>query len=395
MAAVTVSIEQRYDRLPDGSVWAPQFGYTFWTRYVEVFDRVRVVARIREVAAVPPGWQRGDGPGVSFFAIPYYLGPWEYLKHAWEVRQAIRQALDPDDAVIMRLDSQLAACMFPLLKRGNRPYGVEVVVDPYDVFAPGSKHPFRPFFRWKFSTQLKRQCARACAAAFVTERALQRRYPPSPTAFSTSYSSVELPTAGFADGPRLDFGRAHTVTLMTVGAMEDVRKAQDIVIAAVATCVRRGLDIQLLLAGDGGYRSFFTNLAHDLGVLPRTTFLGHVSLHDLRAYLDQADVFVLPSRGEGLPRAMIEAMARGLPAIGSRVGGFPELLPSEDLVSPGDVDALVCKLQEVLSSPDRMVRMSARNFKKAHEYAEDVLHARRFEFYTYLKERTDAWLRTR
>ncbi len=395
MTSLAVSIEQRYDRLPDGSVWAPQFGYSFWTRYLEVFERIRVVARVRDVAVVPAGWQRGDGPGVSFFAFPYYVGPWDYLKRAWDVRQAVRQALGPDDAVIMRLDSQLAACMFPLLKRDTRPYGVEVVVDPYDVFAPGSKHPLRPFFRWKFVSELKRQCAGACAAAFVTERALQRRYPPSPTAFSTFYSSVELPTAGFANGPRLNFGREHTFTLVSVGAMEDVRKSQDIVIAAVAACVKRGLDIQLLLAGDGGYRTFFMDQAREVGVLQRTKFLGHLSLPDLRVCLDQADVFVLPSRGEGLPRATIEAMARGLPAIGSTVGGFPELLPSEDLVPPGDVDALVCKLQEVLRSPARMVRMSARNFKKAHEYAEDVLRARRHEFYTHVKERTEAWLKTR
>lgn len=395
MTSLAVSIEQRYDRLPDGSVWAPQFGYSFWTRYLEVFEHIRVVARLRDVAAIPAGWQRGDGPGVSFFAIPYYVGPWDYLKHAWGIRQAIRRAIGPDDAVIMRLDSQLAACMLPLLKATNRPYGVEVVVDPYDVFAPGSKHPLRPFFRWKFVFQLKRQCAGACATAFVTERALQRRYPPSPTAFSTFYSSVELPEAGFADGPRVNFGRENTLTLVSVGGMEDVRKSQDIVIAAVAAIVKRGLDIKLLLAGDGGYRTFFMDQARELGVLPRIKFLGHLSSPDLRVCLDQADLFVLPSRGEGLPRATIEAMARGLPAIGSTVGGFPELLPPEDLVPPGDVDALVCKLQEVLSSPVRMARMSAQNFKKAREYAEEVLRVRRHEFYTHVKERTAVWLRTR
>jgi glycosyltransferase involved in cell wall biosynthesis len=395
MTSLAVSIEQRYDRLPDGSVWAPQFGYPFWTRYLEVFESIRVVARVRKVAAIPAGWQRADGPAVSFFAIPYYVGPWDYLKHAWDVRQAVRQALGPDDAVIMRLDSQLAACIFPLLRKDNRPYGVEVVVDPYDVFAPGSKHPLRPFFRWKFSSQLKRQCAGACAAAFVTECALQRRYPPSPTAFSTFYSSVELPTDGFADEPRHNFGPKNALNLITVGAMEDVRKSQDIVIAAVSACVRQGMDIQLFLAGDGGYRTFFMDRARELGVLQRTKFLGHLSLQDLRVCLDQADVFVLPSRGEGLPRAMIEAMARGLPAIGSTVGGFPELLPPEDLVLAGDVEALVSKLHEVLRSPARLARMSARNLKKAHEYAEDVLRVRRNKFYVHLRERTDAWLKTR
>lgn len=60
----------------------------------------------------------------------------------------------------------------------KHPYGVEIIADPCDVFAPGSiKHPLRPFFRWWFPRDLSRVCQEACAAAFVTKEALQRRYP--------------------------------------------------------------------------------------------------------------------------------------------------------------------------------------------------------------------------
>ena len=56
---------------------------------------------------------------------------------------------------------------------------------------------------------------------------------------------------------------------------------------------------------------------------------------------------------------MVEAMARGLPCIGSAVGGIPELLPADDLVTPGDAPGLARKLQEVLSDPARLARMTA------------------------------------
>ena len=92
---------------------------------------------------------------------------------------------------------------------------------------------------------------------------------------------------------------------------------------------------------------------------------------------------------------MVEAMARGLPCIGSTVGGIPELLPSEDLVPPGDVEALAGKIREVVSDPQRMARMSARNLHKAKEYREEVLGKRRSDFYRHVKEKTEAWLRTR
>jgi glycosyltransferase involved in cell wall biosynthesis len=92
---------------------------------------------------------------------------------------------------------------------------------------------------------------------------------------------------------------------------------------------------------------------------------------------------------------MVEAMARALPCIGSTVGGIPELLPAEDMVEPGDVDALAKKISEVLRDPQRMAKMSARNLETAREYDEDLLNARRREFYDYVKNKTAAWFKAR
>jgi glycosyltransferase involved in cell wall biosynthesis len=90
---------------------------------------------------------------------------------------------------------------------------------------------------------------------------------------------------------------------------------------------------------------------------------------------------------------MIEAMARSLPCIGSTVGGIPELLPSEDLVPPGDVVALASKIREVVTDSERMARMSARNLETAKEYRDEVLRERRNEFYRYVREMTEAWFK--
>src|SRR5690606_5240109 len=89
-----------------------------------------------------------------------------------------------------------------LLEKG-RPFGAEIVADPYDVFAPGSvRHPLRPYLRQTVPGELRRHCATACAAAYVTKEALQRRYPVSPGALSTYYSDVDLTGEAFADAPR-------------------------------------------------------------------------------------------------------------------------------------------------------------------------------------------------
>jgi glycosyltransferase involved in cell wall biosynthesis len=392
MMTVVVTIEQRYDRTPDGRIWAPLFQYSFWCRYLAVFEEVRVVARVRDVSAVPDDWRRADGDRVSFVALPYYLGPWQYLVRALKVMNAARNAIHPSDAVILRVDSQIAACMYPTLRRTTHPYGVEAVVDPYDVFSPGSFwHPLKWFFRWKFVRQMRQQCAGASAAAYVTKHALQTRYPPSPRAFSTYYSSVELSESAFVPGPRPLAETKKTFRVITVAALEDLRKGHDTLFDATARCLLNGLNVHLVLVGDGRNRRNLEACAARSGLGNRAEFRGQLNPAAVRAELDRADLFVLPSRGEGLPRAAIEAMARGLPVIGSTVSGFPELLPSEHLVPPGDPVHLAKKIGDVLTSPERMACMSARNLIKAREYHEEVLFKRRVEFYQHLKEITEAW----
>jgi glycosyltransferase involved in cell wall biosynthesis len=88
-------------------------------------------------------------------------------------------------------------------------------------------------------------------------------------------------------------------------------------------------------------------------------------------------------------------MARGLPCIGSTVGGFPELLADEDLICPGDISALAAKIREVVTDPERMVRMSARNLAKARDYDGEGLRKRRIEYYCYVREMTETWLKTK
>jgi glycosyltransferase involved in cell wall biosynthesis len=105
---------------------------------------------------------------------------------------------------------------------------------------------------------------------------------------------------------------------------------------------------------------------------------------EVRKVLDEADLFVLPSRAEGLPRALIEAMARGLPAVASDVGGCGELLAKADLVSAGSASLLATAVQAILDDPERMSRAAEQNLANSREYAESLLEDRRRRFYDKL-----------
>jgi glycosyltransferase involved in cell wall biosynthesis len=283
--------------------------------------------------------------------------------------------------------------MEPMLHRSRRPYALEVMCDPYQMFAPGANdHPLRFFFQAMFYRQMKKQCRRAPAVSYVTEDSLQKVYPHSPNAFSASYSTVEMPPGAYVPESRSVSLRSGSHTIITVGSLDQPYKGVDVLIDAVGANIAAGCDLRLVVVGDGKHRPSLEARAKQMA--DRVRFLGQISSGaEVRAHLDDADIFILPSRTEGLPRAMIEAMARGLPCIGSTVGGIPELLSPQDLVPPGDTQALVHKIREVIESPERMTAMSARNLEKSQKYRDEVLRRRRNRFFLLLKEATEHWLR--
>lgn len=392
---VVVALEHRFSRTPDGAVWTQSpFFYGFWQRYLQVFEGVSVVARVQEVSSVSSQWRQANGGQVSFASVPYYLGPWQYLQKVQKIRQAIGQSVQPHDAVILRVSSQIADCLEPQLRQKGHPYALEVVADPYDVFAPGSiKHPLRPFFRWWFPQRLRRQCQRASATTYVTESALQNRYPPSSKALTFPCSDVELPETAFVAKPRIFQADDGVRKLIMVGTLAQLYKAPNILIHAIARCIQTGFNLKLTIVGDGQHQPELEVLTAQLGMTEYIEFRGRLPAGDaIIRELDQADLFVLPSYQEGLPRAMVEAMARGLPCIGSTVGGFPELLQEDEMVPPGDAIALATKIQAVIGDPQRMTAMSKRNLDRAQDYSNIKLSQKRTEFYQAVRQITTDWI---
>ncbi|MGH7385585.1 MAG: glycosyltransferase [Candidatus Rokuibacteriota bacterium] len=391
-----VSASARFAVTDRDQLWTENasLGYGFWARYLEVYDEIRLVARAVPAAAPPPGWIRATGPGVRGGPVPDFQSAGRLLARHRAVRAAVGALLDEVEAVHLRVPCFVGSFVWRALQDG-RPYGVEVVGDPRDMFAAGSvRHPLRRLLQWGIPRELRLQCAGATGALYVTAAALQARYP-CPQ-FSIGASDVMLPEWLLAQDPRPRRAPRDPVTVIMVGSLGQLYKAPDVLIDAVGRCVSGGLPLRLVVVGDGRHRATLEARAEALGLAGRARFVGALtSLDAVVEQLDRADLFVLPSRQEGLPRAMVEAMARGLPCIGSTVGGIPELLAPEDLVPPGDAPALARKLREVVGDPERLVRMSMRNLEKAKEYRAAVTRAGRIVFYRHVRRRTEKWQRTR
>jgi glycosyltransferase involved in cell wall biosynthesis len=144
---------------------------------------------------------------------------------------------------------------------------------------------------------------------------------------------------------------SHEPVIVSVGNLRKV-KDQETLLTAARTLGDDGCGFQLWLVGDGQRRVALEKLAQAFNLQDRIHFLGWRS--DVSAILADADIKVLSSRTEGLPTAIMEAMAAGLPVVATAVGGVPELVQDNLtglLVPPDDPPALATALAKLLVNP--------------------------------------------
>lgn len=143
---------------------------------------------------------------------------------------------------------------------------------------------------------------------------------------------------------RPEASRGRPPVLGAVGRFED-QKGLDVLLRALVALPQ----VRLLLAGDGPRREALEDLAAELGVRDRVTFTGW--LDDVGELLRAVDVFVLPSRHEGLPLALLEAMMSGCPVVATTVGSVRDVVVDAGtglLVEPDDPAALAHAVDRLL-----------------------------------------------
>ncbi|GHK04209.1 hypothetical protein SY2F82_60060 [Streptomyces sp. Y2F8-2] len=159
-------------------------------------------------------------------------------------------------------------------------------------------------------------------------------------------------------------------SLLAVGRLVP-SKGYDILLEALATLVETVPAARLRIVGDGPERTRLTALAERLGLAGRVTFLGARGVDDVREEYARADLFVISSRDEGLPRTLLEAASAAVPVVATRVGGIPAAVsgwPGIVLVLP-DAGALAEGLRRVTASPPEPEDLAAVRQKVLAVYA--------------------------
>lgn len=214
-----------------------------------------------------------------------------------------------------------------------------------------------------------RACRHASAVAGVHPGVVRyfietMRLPPSKVHFVPNGVDVSLTQA-----PRNDELRArHGVTrdeflYLFVGRLHPTKDLPTLLRATALVP-----HVRLWLVGDGAERAQLERIAKELALDQRVAFLGEQS--DVTSYLRCADGFVMTSATEGLPLALLEAMAMRVPCIATTVGGIPQLL-SEDaglLVPPGDAAAAASAMQRLAAERGLRDRLRERGFARARDH---------------------------
>ncbi|WP_265562411.1 glycosyltransferase [Sphingomicrobium arenosum] len=351
---------------------------------LSVADGVRMVGRVRKVReriAEPV-----DRDGLSFEPLPFYQGLRAFLTTFPGLLVAIWKASGSGHAALVRLPSTIgllyALCM--IVRR--RPYGVQLIGDAAELSRVKTLPTSSRLALRLLSAMTRLVVARASTAAYVTDASLQCEYPAREVP-TFAFSNINLPGDRCAAQVRtFDGGR---LRLSFVGTLEFDYKGLGDLLDAMAILKECGVDVHLDIMGEGVLRERFEQQATALG-LTSVHFHGRVPQAEVLERHRANHVFVLPSYTEGLPRALIEAMAQGMPAVATDVAGNGELLDPHFIVPVREPEAIAQRLRQLAETPTLFAEQAARNLARAGDFVESRIAPLRRDFYATIIQQHDA-----
>lgn len=381
--------EEHFIKNDKGEIYATRvLNEKIFNRYLEYFDEVIVFARVSKSNNVVKEL-KVNTDRLSFVEIPDFRGPKEMLMKSIKIVSKFRKACSDAEVIFLRAPSMLTIFLYRFIPK-NKITSVEFMMGATYFIEDDS------FIAKKVNkiidNEAKKLVKKANATLYVTEEALQKEYPPNAKAYEDS--NDDYFTCGVSDVviekeylfERLPMNsESNHFILISVGFMDSYRKGQHILIETVKILKDKGYSIELRLIGEGKKKEEFEQLAKRLGLEKEVLFLGKISSREtLFQQLKESDIFLLPSKLEGLPRVIIEALSASLPVIASDVNGNSELVQSELLVQTFEASNYSEKIQELIENPVFYNDISKENYQKALEYLPDKLDLKRRLFFEKL-----------
>lgn len=368
----------------EGNAYPQNFTEEVLARYFTIADNMSFLVRTRLVDPNKTNAKRINNDSLKIVSIPNLSTASGVITNRSKMRDAIRKEMVDSDLLIARLPSQVGFMAIDIANKMKKPYLVEVVACPWDAFWNHSLKGklVAPFMYYSTKKYVKN----AEYVLYVTNEFLQKRYPTKGKSIGCSDVALKKLDLNILENRLEKIARKSIndpIIIGTTAAMNVRYKGQEYVIKAISKLIDEGFNFEYYLVG-GGDTEYLRSIAKKYNVTDRIKFLGLLPHDEVFEYLDNIDIYVQPSRQEGLPRALVEAMSRGCPSMGSTTGGIPELLDKEFIFQNGSIKE-ICKLLRKMDKQN-MLEQAKRSFNKAKEYDKDLLNDKRLSFYKQFKE---------
>ncbi len=351
------------------------------SRYYAIADIITFATRTKLIDPSKTMLQKANMEKLKIVDVPNLSSIKGILINRKKAKMILDNQIKKCDYLIVRLPSLIGYIAIKIAKKNGKPYLIEVVGCTWDALW---NHSLKgKLIALPSYLTMKKAVKNAPYALYVSNKFLQQRYPCNGKTIGCS--DVLLPS--LVDESVLkkriskinQMSKDKSIVLGTIAAVNVRYKGQQYVIKAISKLNKEGYNFEYHLVG-GGDKSYLKSIAEKYNVADKVKFLGTLPHEKIFDYLDNIDIYIQPSKQEGLPRALIEAMSRGCPSLGSKVGGIPELLNSDCVFHKGSVHE-ICELLKTLDTK-RMLKEAKRNFEKAKEYNNELLEKRRMLFFS-------------
>lgn len=291
------------------------------------------------------------------------------------------------NVLVIRLPSFLGIFVLILNIFFQKRYFVELVGDPKEALLMSKNNTsflFKIFVNI-FAKLNQFFVKRSDGVIYVTKNDLQKKYPTDSIQSYASNVEVNIPAlTHIIDNYNLK--NKGFLKIGLIGSFNNEYKGIDTALNAVKYLIDNNIKVSLHILGSGVLKNKYIKLAKKLNISDFIHFDGSLSGGEaVLNWLKDLDIYIQPSRTEGLPRALIEAMSVGLPCIATNVGGIPELLQSDDLIEKDDYISLAKKIEYFFTSTQIRYKKGVINYEKSKEYDVNILKSRRAEFWNTAK----------
>lgn len=349
------------------SLWAERFLPHF--RSLTVIGRRKNFEPIHARTAI-----RSDHPQVRFLLLPNINTPMDRIFGAREAATKINAEVGGSDAVILRGPTEFGMIAARAARMVNKPAKIPLAVEMSGCAFDHTWH--HKSLTGKLYAPVKylrarRMVKNADCVIYVTENFLQSRYPTNGTSTNASNVEIDTPSPTILQKRLSKIENPGPLTFGLIGNHGNNLKGLDIACAAFAHIQSQLPPFEFRVLGHGPASSPYSFVRFDQPLSDK---------NDVLAWLDNIDIYLQPSRHEGLPRALIEAMSRACPALASNAGGTPELLAPECIHKRSNVKQLSTQILQALN-PEWRKRQAIRNFSTAKNYTRETLMPRREKFW--------------